>query len=230
VKTGGILMDVAETEATGGTALSDEQVAARVLHGETALFEIIMRRYNQRLYRAARAIVRDEAEAEDIVQEAYVRAFAHLEQFAGEAAFGTWLTRIAVHEALARVRRSGRFVPLGRGEIGDGNMAGLQSAADVERAAANRELRRYLETAIDALPDAFRVVFMLPRVEEMSTAETAAVLGIPEETVKTRLHRAQGALRKSIERAAGEAARSAFAFGAARCDRVVRAVLARVQH
>jgi RNA polymerase sigma-70 factor (ECF subfamily) len=215
-------------ERTGVCGPTDEQVVERVLHGETALFEIVMRRANQRLYRAARAIIRDD-EAEDVIQEAYMYAFAHLDQFAGRAAFSTWLTRIVVHEALARRRRRGRFVPLPNEEADGNEMTAFISPADVEQDAAAHELGRVLEAAIDTLPDAFRVVFMLREVEEMSTAETAVVLDIPEETVKTRLHRARGLLRKSLEQGAGEALPSAFAFGSARRDRLVSAVLARIQ-
>ena len=212
----------------GVTRLDDEEIVARVLRGETALFEILMRRHNQRLYRAARAVVRDAGEAEDVVQEAYVRAFEHLDQFAGRATFKTWLVRIAVHEALARARRRGRVVELPDDDTGGGDMTAFTSPIDVEHSAAARELRAVVETAIDGLPDAFRVVFVLRKIEEMSTAETAAALDIPEETVKTRLHRARGLLRKSIERSVGEGLRSAFAFGAERCDRIVAAVLARI--
>src|SRR5438128_4733511 len=145
--------------------ISDEEVVQRMRAGETALFEVIMRRYNQRLYRAARAILRDDAEAEDVVQEAYVRAFAHLGQFAGRAAFGTWLTRIAVHEALARARRRGLRLPLGdEGAEGD-DMTAFRSATDVEKQVADLELGRLLEAAITALPDPFRTVFVLREVE-----------------------------------------------------------------
>jgi len=210
------------------SGLSDEEVVARVRRGETALFEIIMRRYNQRLYRAARAILRDDGEAEDVVQEAYVRAFTHLHQFAGRAAFGTWLTRIAVHEALARARRQGRLQPLGdEGAEGD-DMTAFRSAADVEKQAANRELGRVLEAAIEALPDPFRAVFVLREIEEMSTAETAAALDLREETVKTRLHRARALLRRALYAGTRGAVHEVFQFGFARCDRVVAAVLGRI--
>src|SRR5438093_1123988 len=159
----------AEIVPARASGLSDEEVVARVRRGKTALFEVIMRRYNQRLYRAARAILRDDAEAEDVMQEAYVRAFTHLDQFAGRAAFATWLTRIAVHEALARARRRGRLQPLAEeGAEGD-DMTAFRSAADVEKQAADRELGRLLEIAIAALPDPFRAVFVLRDVEEMST-------------------------------------------------------------
>jgi len=218
----------AEIVPARASGLSDEEVVARVRRGETALFEVIMRRYNQRLYRAARAILRDDGEAEDVVQEAYVRAFTHLGQFAGRAAFATWLTRIAVHEALARARRRGLLRPLGdEGTEGD-DMTAFRSAADVEKEAAGRELGRMLEAAIEALPDPFRAVFVLREIEEMSTAETAAVLELREETVKTRLHRARALLRRALYAGTREAAREVFQFGFARCDRVVAAVLERI--
>ena len=154
----------AEIAPARGSELSDEEVVARVRRGETALFEIVMRRYNQRLYRAVRAILRDDAEAEDVVQDAYVRAFTHLDQFAGRAAFGTWLTRIAVHEALARARRRGLFQPLGEESADGDDMITFRSATDVERQAADRELGRMLEAAIEALPDPFRAVFVLREI------------------------------------------------------------------
>jgi len=201
----------------------DHEVVSRVKAGDTALFEVLMRRYNQRLYRAARAIVRDDREAEDVMQDAYVRAYEHLAQFAGEARFSTWLTRIAVHEALARVRRRGRFVDL------EEVMPAVPSPArGPEQRAADGELRRVLEAAIDELPDVYRCAFMLREVEGLSTAETGECLDIPPETVKTRLHRARGLLRRSLEARLGEAA-TVFQFGFARCDRVVAAVLARIQ-
>ncbi len=172
----------AEIAPARTSELSDEEVVARVRRGETALFEILMRRYNQRLYRAARAILRDDGEAEDVVQEAYVRAFTHLGQFAGRAAFGTWLTRVGVHEALARVRRRGRLQSLGDEGAEENDVTAFRSAADVEKQVADHELGRVLEAAIEALPDPFRAVFVLREVEEMSTAEAAAVLDIRQET------------------------------------------------
>jgi RNA polymerase sigma-70 factor (ECF subfamily) len=218
----------AETVPARVSGLSDEEVVARVRGGETALFEVIMRRYNQRLYRAARAILRDDGEAEDVVQEAYVRAFTHLDQFAGRAAFGTWLTRIAVHEALARARRRGLLQPLGdEGAEGD-DMTAFRSGANVEKQVADHELGRLLEAAVTALPDPFRAVFVMREVEEMSTAETAAVLDIREETVKTRLHRARALLRRALYAETRAAVHEVFQFGLAQCDRVVTAVLRRI--
>lgn len=206
--------------------LSDEEVVRRVLKGETALFEVIMRRYNERLYRAARAITRDDGLAEEIMQSAYVRAYEHLDQFAGRAPFGAWLTRIAVNEALARVRDSNRFSET-EGE-GDPMDRFASPSRDPEQTAANTELSRLLERLIEALPDAMRSVFVLREVEGMNTTETAEALDISEESVRVRLHRARAALRDSLAEHAIRDQRHLFAFQAPRCDRVVRNVLDRI--
>lgn len=206
--------------------LSDEEVVRRVLHGETALFEVIMRRYNQRLYRAARAITRDDSLAEDIMQDAYVRAYQHLDQFAGRAPFGAWLTRIAVNEALARVRDAHRFSET-EGE-GDPMDRFASPSRDPEQTAANTELSRLLETLIEALPDAIRSVFVLREVEGMNTSETAEALDITEESVRVRLFRARASLRDSLADYASRETGNVFAFHATRCDRVVRHVLHRI--
>jgi RNA polymerase sigma-70 factor, ECF subfamily len=205
--------------------LSDEEVIARVRAGDVNAFEGIMRRYNQRLYRAARSILRDEREAEDVVQETYVRAYAQLHQFEGRAAFSTWLTRIAVHEAITRARQRGRFDLLGDTDPDEDRMRSLWPASSVEDETASHELAAALEASIDALPDAFRTVFVLREIEELSTSETAALLDLREETVKTRLHRARALLRKALD--AG--IRDAYTFGNARCDRIVTAVLVRIR-
>jgi RNA polymerase sigma-70 factor, ECF subfamily len=203
--------------------LSDEDVVARVRAGERSLFEIIMRRYNQRIYRVVRAITGSDGEAEDVMQDAYVRAYAHLDQFAGRASFATWLTRIAVHEALARRRRGERFVDL------DDVMPTLAFPGHgPEQRATDRELGAALQEAIDELPPSFRTVFVLREAEGLSTAETAASLDIPPETVKTRLHRARSLLRHRLWARAGRLGGDVFEFGAGRCDRVVAAVLARI--
>ena len=216
-------MKLETSPASELAALTDEEIVARVLEGETALFELVMRRYNQRLYRIARAIVRDDAEAEDVIQDAYVRAFEHLDQFAGRAKFATWLTRIAVHEASARLRRRGRHI-----DIAD-SMPTLSSAAPgPEQRAADHELGQAIEAAVDALPEVYSAVFMLRDVDGLSTAETAACLGINAETVKTRLHRARRLLRNHIAARIGIAARETFQFAGARCDRAVAAVMARI--
>ncbi len=210
--------------------LPDEEVVDRVLHGEVALFEILMRRHNPRLYRVARSIVKDEGEAEDVMQQAYVNAFTHLSQFAGRARFSTWLTRIAVYEALARARRRRQLEPMDEAYWADeGEMTRLVAKQpDPEQQALRGELRVLLETAIDALPEAYRTAFVLREVEGLSTAETAECLGINEETVKTRLHRARGRLRETLYRSAGSANALVFPFHYPRCDRVVAAVFARL--
>lgn len=210
--------------------LSDEEVVERVLAGDTALFEILMRRYNQRLYRVARGILRDDAESEDVMQDAYVRAYQHLRQFAGRAKFSTWLTRIAVHEALARVQRRNRFQDLDpvAAPEGDGMELLKSQDRDPEQQAGNAELRVLLEEAVAALPEGYRSVFMLREVEQMSTQETAEALELTEATVKVRLHRAHAMLRRALYERTGATATHAFAFAAPRCDRVVSAVFSRL--
>lgn len=206
--------------------LTDEEVVAAVLDGDLGLFEVLMRRYNQRLYRVARGIVRDAAEAEDVVQEAYMNAYVHLGQFANRARFSTWLTKIAVYEALARARRQSRFVdaPEGRGD-----MSTLHSNdPDPERQAQTSELRSVLEGAIDALPPAYRSVFIMREVEQLSTAETAECLDVSEDAIKMRLHRARGMLRSGLMERVGMSAPEALRFDGARCDRIVRTVMARI--
>lgn len=206
--------------------LTDEQVVERVLAGETELFEILMRRHNQRVYRAARSIVRDEHEAEDVMQEAYVRAYQHLGQFAGRAKFSTWLTRIAVHEALSRLERSRRFQELEPENETKGQI--MNAAENPEYHCASSETGRLLEQAIDALPDTYRMVFVLRDVEELSTEEAGQVLGITQENVKTRLHRARALLRRELYARVGATGTSAFPFHAVRCDRVVNNVMERI--
>jgi RNA polymerase sigma-70 factor (ECF subfamily) len=207
----------------GSGALPDAEVVRRVLAGETELFEILMRRHNQRVYRAIRGILRDDAEAEDAMQQAYLLAYSHLADFAGESAVATWLTRIAVNAALARLRRRGAEPRLG--EVQDASEEVMVAPADSpeDRAAARESVRRF-EAAVERLHPAYRTVLLLREVEELSTAETAASLGISPEAVKVRLHRARLALRQALGEGA-EAAPEAFAFLAPRCDRVVAAVL-----
>lgn len=214
-------------EKSGAERWTDEEVVDRVRAGDTALYEIIMRRYNQRLYRVARAIVRDDGEAEDVMQAAYVSAYEHLGQFAGRAPFSAWLTRIAVHEALLRLRKRGRLDQLEYPEDGDGpgvNMA--ETSADPEQVTTRAELRQLLEEAILDIPEQYRAVLMLRDVEELSTAETADALSLTEENVKVRLHRGHGMVRSWLLARVGANAKDAFPFMGVRCDRVVRNVLA----
>jgi RNA polymerase sigma-70 factor, ECF subfamily len=207
---------------------SDEGIVQAVLDGNTALFELLMRRYNERLYRTARAITRDDREAEDVMQQAYVNAFANLRQFRGQAQFSTWLMRIAINEALARVRRRGRYEPFEDGSPGEDTIAPIRSSPDPERQAFAGELRELLEWAIDSLPGGAREVFVLRDVEGLSTADTAASLGVSEDVVKKRLSRARSALRRVLLERAGATTPDAFRFYRPRCDRLVIAVMSRI--
>jgi RNA polymerase sigma-70 factor (ECF subfamily) len=209
---------------------SDLEIVRRVRAGDTALFEVLMRRHNQRIYRTARAVLKDEAEVEDVMQQAYINAFVHLHQFEERAQFSTWLTRIALNEAFARRQKMQAAESAGPVNDDTGTlMESMQSPhADPERQAYAQELRQVLEEAIDALPEGYRTVFMLRDVEGLSTSETGAGLGLGDEAVKTRLHRARGMIRRSVSARLGPIAADAFQFQAPRCDRVVAAVLDRI--
>jgi RNA polymerase sigma-70 factor (ECF subfamily) len=212
-----------------GQELSDEDVVRRVQAGEGALFELLMRRYNQRIYRVARSIVRNDAEAEDVMQQAYVNAYLHLGQFEGRAKFSTWLTRIAVYEALARRRRRDTLPEMDSMSEHDGGGGTLPSSGlDPEQQTLTGELRSALEASLDSIPEIYRTAFVLREVEGLSTAEAAECLESSEDVVKTRLHRAKVLLREELLARAGTGARSAFSFQAVRCDRVVATVLSRL--
>jgi RNA polymerase sigma-70 factor (ECF subfamily) len=214
----------ATTTAVPAT-LSDEDIVARVISGERSMFEALMRRHNARVFRAARAITGDDHEAEDVMQDAYVRAYEHLADFRGHARFSTWLLRIAVNEALARVRLGRRFDPSGwQPDV----FSMHASTENPEQLASDIEMRRMLGTAIDVLPAEFRVVFVLRIVEGMSVAETAECLGIPEETVKTRLYRARARLQHTLLEEIDPTLERTFAFHLVRCDKVVSAVMRRI--
>lgn len=205
---------------------SDEAIVARVVAGDTAAFERLVRRHNQRLFRAMRAILKNDDEAEDAMQEAYVSAFAHLTEFGGRARFSTWLVRIAVYEALGRLRKGKRLTSLDDTQLEEGAMA---TTRDPEEATSDQELRVLLEHAVDALPVGFRAVFVMRAVEGLSANETAEALDIPEETVRTRLHRARGLLRDDLVQRLDAIAPQAFAFHLSRCDRVAAGVLDRIR-
>jgi RNA polymerase sigma-70 factor, ECF subfamily len=225
-----IQVNVILAPVTAQSELRDEEVVGRVLAGETALFEILMRRYNQRLYRVARGILHDDSEAEDVMQDAYVRAYEHLNQFAGRAAFSTWLTRIAIHEALARKRRRARMDELDSLPANGESMIIMKSSTpSPETGTATAETRALLEQAINHLPEAYRTVVILREVEEMSVAETAESLGVSDGVVKTRLHRAHAMLRKDLYARAKGRATDLYQFHAVRCDRVVKVVFERIQ-
>lgn len=204
--------------------MPDEGVVARVLAGEPRLFELLMRRHNRRLFRVARGIVRADAEAEDVVQHAWLRAYDHLASFEGRSLFSTWLTRICVHEALARARKTARFEPLGDEEEYP------MPTSTPEQRAGDAELRRALEEAIDLLPDGLRAVFVMRSVEGMSVEETADSLGIEQATVKTRAFRARALLQERLAERFDALATGAFDFQGARCDRIVAHVMERLEH
>lgn len=208
---------------------TDEEVVDRVRAGDTALYEIVMRRYNQRLYRIARAILHDDGEAEDVMQAAYVQAYQHLHQFEGRAPFSAWLTRIAVHEALGRLRSRGRNQQLeDKEEDGEFAMNMVETSLDPEQNASRAELGQLLEEAVLGLRVQYRTVLMLRDVEELSTAETATALDLTEQNVKVRLHRGRAMMRGWLLERVGTTAKNAFPFMGARCDRVVQGVFARI--
>jgi RNA polymerase sigma-70 factor (ECF subfamily) len=218
----------------GLDALQDADIVRMALQRDEGAFRIIMQRHNRRLYRCARSIVRDDHEAEDIVQEAYVNAFSNLASFRGDSSLATWLTRIARNEALARVRRRRPTVELAALDADDRDKAQIipfplmAMHTDPERTAAQREIRRLIERAIDDLPEPFRVVFVMREIEDMSVEEAADFLGLRQVTVKTRLHRARRLLRKALDSKLSSTLTEAFPFDGTRCARVTEAVLRRL--
>jgi len=217
---------------TSGTrrpvAPSDEEIIGRVRAGETSLFEILMRRHNQRLYRTARSILGNEIEAEDVMQESYVRAFQHLPQFEGRARFSTWLTKIVVHEASLRRRRAVRFLALDTAIQSSPADAARARRSDPEVRLLEGEMKTLLEGAVDALPPDYRAVFILREIEELDTGEAAETLMVSEEVVRTRLVRARAMLREHLYRRARITTAGVFELHLARCDRVVLAVMPRI--
>ena len=215
---------------------SDDGVALvrRIVTGDRAAFEALMRRYNRRLFRLARATLRNHAEAEDALQEAYLTAYRNLGQFRGEAALGTWLSRLLLNECLGRLRRQARrdnVIPM-QSMHDDTRVDTMMSTPDShspEKLLLRSELRALLEQKLDALPESFRLVFVLRCVEEMSVEETAAALDIPEATVRTRLFRARSLLRDALTQEIDMAQRDIYEFGGAHCDHIVKQVLARLE-
>jgi len=213
--------------------IPEADLVSTAARGDARAFERLMRLHNRTLFRTARAILRDDAEAEDALQEAYMQAYRSLASFRADARFSTWLARIVVNESLMRLRKQSRrasIVPIQPAapaeeveQVSDDTMEKPDSSA------ARAEMRRLLEAQIDLLPDAYRTVFMLRAVEEMSVEETAAVLGIPEPTVRTRFFRARSLLREGLAQKIDLACEDAFSFAGARCDRIVATVLARIQ-
>ncbi len=210
--------------------IADEEVVARVLRGETLLFELLMRRHNQRVYRTVRAILGTDQDAEDVMQQTYLNAYSHLASFAGQARFSTWLTSIAVNEALARRRRTGiaalRLVSAT--EDNDPMLHVRSQAPDPEQQVMTSELQRLLEEEIMSLPENYRTVVVLRQVEGLSTEETAQCLTVSADVVKTRLRRARLMLRDALLERAGVTFNRLFSFQAPRCDRVVDAVMRQI--
>ena len=216
--------------------VSDSELADRMRHGDDQAFEVVMRRHNRLLYRTARAILRDDFEAEDCVQEAYLEGFRSIAKFRGESKLSTWLTRIVVNQALGKMRkRKTERSKVSLENILDlhGHLEGVsQSMAEPEQpdaSAVREEMRGLLERKIDRLPAAFRAVFSLRALEEMSTEETAACLSIPPATVRSRYFRARSLLRESLEADLDLAVEHVFNFDGARCDRIVETVLNRLR-
>ena len=215
-------------------AMPEPDLVGRARAGDPEAFRAIMTRCNQRLFRIARAVVRDDAEAEDVLQEAYTHAFAALAGFRGEAEIATWLTRIVLNEAHGRLRRRHTMVELSEVETAQGGgqvlaFPNLGRSENPEADAARAQLRRFLEQAVDDLPEAFRLVFILREVEELSVEETALHLGLKVETVKTRLHRARARLRGALEARVADVMVGAYPFLGARCARITERVLSRMR-
>ena len=227
-----------QAAAPNPASLDDDALLRRIRAGDRDAFTDLMRRYNRRLYRVARSVLRDDAEAEDALQDAYLQAYRALPAFRGESALGTWLTRIVVNAALMRQRKTGRLadvIELGA-DFGSDDAAvprpaneRLDEPAQPELAALRAQTRRLIETGIDKLPAAFRTVFMLRAVEELTVEETATTLDIPEATVRTRYFRARAMLREALAREIDFAIEDAFGFDGARCDRIVDAVRRRLE-
>jgi RNA polymerase sigma-70 factor (ECF subfamily) len=214
-------------------ALSDEDLVHLARKRDEAAVRAITARYNRRLFRIARSILRNDAEAEDVVQETYVRAFTGLDMFRGDAAFGTWITRIAMNEALGRLRRQRPTVDwdtygANRHQAEIINFPASAANRDPEQEMVRGEIGAVLEQAIDQLPVAFRVVFVARIVEGMSIEETADLFGLQPATVKTRLHRARLLLRDELDEQLGPALTSSFSFDGQRCERLTEAVVRRV--
>nr|WP_265336231.1 RNA polymerase sigma factor [Mesorhizobium sp. B2-1-8] len=193
-----------------------------------AAFRTIIKTHNQRLYRIARGVVRNDSEAEDVVQEAYVRAFAHLESFRGDASLGTWLSRIVINEALGRLRKRRRTVTMPDNPQAEIIRFPLNPTDDPERTMAQRQILALVERATDTLPDLYRMVFVARVIEGLSIEETSELLGVRPETIKTRLHRARVLLRKALDDQIGPVLLDAFPFAGRRCERLTVAVMVRL--
>ena len=212
---------------------TEAELVRRARERDEPAIRAIMQSNNRRLYRLARGILRNDSEAEDVVQETYVRAFTHLQDFRGDSSLATWLGRIAINEALGRLRRQRANVewtslPPGTLEAQIIQFPLSAASEDPEKSMAQREIQHVVEHAIDELPEAFRIVFITRVIEGMNLEETAEILGLKPETVKTRLHRARTMLRDNVERKIGPVVMAAFPFAGKRCERLTEAVLKRL--
>lgn len=220
--------------ATVPPGIGDAELVARVVSGDGAAFELLMRRHNRRLYRIARSVLRDDADAEDALQEAYLAAYRAIGSFRGEASLATWLSRLVLNHCLARRRREHRrasivaIVP--ESPATDSQWDPGTEVETPDRALVRSELRELLERKVGELPEAFRTVFMMRCVEELTVEETAELLDIPQATVRTRQFRARSLLRESLAQEIDLAEQDLFGFDGERCDRIVARVLGRVMH
>jgi RNA polymerase sigma-70 factor (ECF subfamily) len=228
-------MQTADANISKGQGDTELELAKRISTGDNSAFEELMRRYNRTLYRTARSILKDNDEAEDVLQDAYLLIYRGIGKFRGESSLVTWLTRIVINEAIARTRKTARtaqIIDFGIG--GEDKIHSSEEAMDVDKteqpdhAAMRSQIRKIIEQKIDLLPDAFRTVFMLRALEEMTVEETAACLDIPEATVRTRFFRARGLLRETLAKEIDYGLEDAFSFDGERCDRIVHGTLQRL--
>ena len=212
-------------------SLDDRSLAQRVAHGDRAAFELIMRRHNRRLYRLARAVLRNDAEAQDALQEAYLCAYRSIGQFRGDAALSTWLSRLVLNESNARLRRAARrenIIPMINAGVHMDDRAEAPAIDAPDRAVAREQIREVLEHKLSQLPEIFRLVFVMRSVEELEVQEIADTLAISPETVRSRHFRARGMLREALAKEIDLAERDLYQFGGGRCDSVVAWVMAQL--
>ncbi|TJW15327.1 MAG: RNA polymerase sigma factor [Mesorhizobium sp.] len=227
------MKSASQAAAVSAAEAGEMALVRRALARDPGAFRLIIKTHNQRLYRIARGVVRNDAEAEDIVQEAYMRAFASLDSFRGDASLSTWLSRIVINEALGRLRKRKRIVAMPENPDAQIirfplNSNDLNPGDDPERTMAQRQILGLVERATDSLPDVYRTVFVARVIEGLSIEETADLLGIRPETVKTRLHRARALVRKALDDEIGPVLLDAFPFAGRRCERLTQAVMKRL--
>lgn len=215
----------------GCETLSDIEIVARVIGGEKELFEILMRRHNQKIYRLIRSVVKNQTETEDAMQEVYVKAFLNLRQFEGKSKFATWLSKIAFHESLSRIRKNAKLVLVGEEPDLEVFMKSDEESKsqDPQGKLLQREMAAILEDSIAKLPLKYRVVFMLREIEGSSILETAEALDLTPQAVKSRMFRANALLKKMLRQKLGDSRSEVFHFAGARCDRMVMDVMNQIK-